>query len=465
MNFSILDFGASGDGLSLDTEALQAAIDEAASRGGGRVVIPAGRTYLTGSFEVKPNVELHLELGATLLASANYDDYTQNHNIAELTGGLVDEFVLPQRSLMVGYRAHGFKITGKGILDGNADGFIETRGEYIHQMRSPVDGKSQYLERPFTIFLIDSQNISLTEFTLKDPAFWAIRTTGCHDLVIDGIQILTDLMVPNADGIDIDRCQRVRISNCYLKTADDCISLKSCSGTASFGDVSDVLIENCELITTSGAITLGTESVGDIKNVLVRNCEVKRSHRGFAVRAREGGVIHDVVFEDSTLETRAFSPMWWGHGEALHVTAFAWNTAEHLHDGNPERLLPGKVRNITFRNLQVDSEAGILNWAASADLADGIRYENIQLSIGARSKWPPRIDLRPNDIQPMVERAHNAFEAVRVSNLSVENLSIAWDSDSRKDYGLAIYELDCINYQQGRVSEISVESERKADYS
>jgi len=284
-------------------------------------------------------------------------------------------------------------------------------------------------------------------------------------LVIDGIQILTDLMVPNADGIDIDRCQRVRISNCYLKTADDCISLKSCSGTASFGDVSDVLIENCELITTSGAITLGTESVGDIKNVLVRNCEVKRSHRGFAVRAREGGVIHDVVFEDSTLETRAFSPMWWGHGEALHVTAFAWNTAEHLHDGNPERLLPGKVRNITFRNLQVDSEAGILNWAASADLADGIRYENIQLSIGAKSKWPPRIDLRPNDIQPMVERAHNAFEAVRVSNLSVENLSIAWDSDSRKHYGLAIYELDCLNYQQGRVSEISVKSERKADYS
>jgi polygalacturonase len=453
MKFSILDFGAVGDGVNLDTQAIQAAIDKAEKNGGGQVVVPAGNVFLTGSIQVKANVELHLEKGATLLGSSNYEHYSQNHNIKQLTRGLVDEYVLPQRALIVGFQAHGFKMTGEGTLSGNADGFIETRGQYIHEMRSPENGRSQYLERPFTIFLIDSQNVSLTDFSLTDPAFWAIRVTGCNDLVIDNIKILTDLMVPNADGIDIDRCQRVRIANCYLETADDCISLKSCSGTASFGDVSDILIENCVMISTSGAITLGTESVGDIKKVLVRNCEVKKSHRGFAVRSREGGTISDVVFENSKLQTRAFSPMWWGHGEALHVTAFAWNTKENLNEGNPERLLPGKVRNITFRNLEVDSEAGILNWAASADLVDGVSYENIQLSIGTRSKWPHRIDLRPNDLEPMIERPHNAFEAVRINNLSVDNLSVQWDLESREEYGQLIYQLDCPNYKQGLVLE------------
>jgi hypothetical protein len=263
-------------------------------------------------------------------------------------------------------------------------------------------------------------------------------------------------MVPNADGIDIDRCQRVRITNCDLVTADDCISLKSCAGTSQYGDVSDVVIENCRMVSTSGAITLGTESVGDILRVRVSDCVVARSHRGFAVRAREGGTISDVVFENSKLETRAFSPMWWGHGEALHVTAFAWSSAEHLDDGNPERLLEGKVTNITFRNLEVQSEAGILNWAAQPSLLSGIRYEDIKLKIGSSSKWPHRIDLRPNDIQPTVERPHNAFEAVNVSNVVIAGLDIEWEESSRQNYGVAVFTQNTSGFLQSQVTESSI---------
>jgi hypothetical protein len=411
---------------------------------------------LCGSFQLKENVELHLESGSTLLASGNYDDYT--HNISELTGGAVNETVLPQRAFIVGYRAHNASITGQGTINGNADGFILERGQYIHSMRAPEGGRSQYLERPFTVFIIESQNLILKEFTLSDPAFWAIRTTGCNDLLIDGIKIDTDLMVPNADGIDIDRCQRVRITNCELITADDCISLKSCAGTSQYGDVSDVLIENCKMVTTSGAITLGTESVGDILRVRVTNCVVERSHRGFAVRAREGGTISDVVFENSKLETRTFSPMWWGHGEALHVTAFAWNEQGFLEEGNPERLLEGKVSNITFRDLEVHSEAGILNWAARPELVKDIRYENIKLKIGTRSKWPHRIDLRPNDISPVVERPHNAFEAVNVSTVSVTGLEIEWEDNSRPSYGDSLFTQNAPGFIANQVTEIAEEN-------
>lgn len=456
MNLKITDFGAIGDGNTLDTAAIQAAIDQAHASGGGKVVVPTSKTFLSGSIELRENVELHVEAGATLLASSDYNDYT--HNISQLTGGLVTETVLPQRSFIVGYLAHNSSITGSGNISGNADGFILERGRYIHTMRAPEGGKSQYLERPFTIFMIESQNLLLTEFTLLDPAFWAIRTTGCNDLTIDAIRILTDLMVPNADGIDIDRCQRVRITDCDLVTADDCISLKSCAGTSQYGDVSDVVIENCRMVSTSGAITLGTESVGDILRVRVSDCVITRSHRGFAVRAREGGTISDVVFENSKLETRAFSPMWWGHGEALHVTAFAWSAAEHLGDGNPERLLEGSVRNITFRNLEVQSEAGILNWAAHQSLVSDVRYEDIKLKIGSNSKWPHRIDLRPNDIEPTVERPHNAFEAVNVSNVVIAGLDIEWQESSRQNYGVAVFTQNTSGFVQSQVTETSITS-------
>ena len=193
------------------------------------------------------------------------------------------------------------------------------------------------------------------------------------------------------------------------------------------------------MTSTSGAITLGTESVGDIKNVLVNNCIVKDSHRGFAVRAREGGTISNVRFSNSLVHTRTFSDMWWGHGEALHVTAFAWNDPGKIGDGNPERAFEGFVREIRFENLTIDSEAGILNWAARPELIEDIQYSGIKMKIGTRSKWDHRIDLRPNDIQNFVERAHNAVEAVNCTGVRFEGCEVIWDKSSREKYGELVH--------------------------
>lgn len=438
MDISIELRGAIGDGLTLNSSVIQGAIDEVSASGGGRVTVPKG-TYLSGSLQIKSGVELYLAEGAVLLASSDYGDYSSAHSIVAITEGSVDECVLPQRAFIAGFKAHHASITGPGTIDGNSDNFIEERGRYIHTMRGPVGGKSQYLERPFTIFIIESDELILKDFTLRDPAFWAIRITGCDHSAIEGIKILTDLMVPNADGIDIDRCSHVLIKDCTLITADDCISLKSCAGTAQYGDVSYITIDNCYMKTTSGAITLGTESVGDIHHVLVENCTIEDSHRGFAVRAREGGTISQCTFKNSSVKTRAFSPMWWGHGEALHVTAFAWNDPGKVGDGNPERALEGFVREIRFENLTIDSEAGILNWAARPELIEDIQYSGIKMKIGTRSKWDHRIDLRPNDIQNFVERAHNAVEAVNCTGVRFEGCEVIWDKSSREKYGELVH--------------------------
>ena len=235
MQISILQSGAINDGLTNNAKHIQAAINEVAANGGGKVIIPAGGSFLSGSFELLPKVELHLESGALLIASGDYADYTPEHFIDNLTEGEVNEVVLPKRAFIVGFRAHGASITGLGTISGNADAFISNRGEYIHQMRGPIGGRDQYLERPYTLFLIESYGVTMTGVTVADPAFWALRFTGCNNLYINGIRILSDLMIPNGDGIDIDRCQDVRITNSHFETADDCISLKSCAGTSQYG--------------------------------------------------------------------------------------------------------------------------------------------------------------------------------------------------------------------------------------
>jgi polygalacturonase len=435
-DFLITQFGAVNDGKTLNTKAINEAI-EAASLVGGRVVVPTGGIYLSGSILLKGSVELHLELNSCLKASGDYEDYLIEHQIPEITDQSVVEDVLPQRAFISAFESNGVAITGEGTIDGSADDFIEERGKYIHSMRGPTGGKSQYLERPFTIFLIGCEAVEIKDITIKDPAFWALRLTGCNNSNITNISIITDLMVPNADGIDIDRCQNVQITKCNLVTADDCISLKSCCGTSQYGAVSNIYISDCFMTSTSGAITLGTESVGIIEKVIVTNCTVKDSHRGFAVRAREGGLITDVVFKDSLVETRAFSDSWWGHGEALHVTAFSWDDPDKewkLEYGNKERQLEGKVEGIKFTNLKVVSEAAVLVWGAHLGLIKDIEFNHISLTMKKTSKWPARIDLRPNAIQDFIFGDSAAITLRNAERVNLINFEVNWDANTKNQY-------------------------------
>ena len=439
-DFLITDFGAVGDGTTLNTEAIDKAIS-AASSVGGRVVIPAGGTFLSGSILLRGSIELHLEEGSHLKASDRYEDYLPKHQIPKISGGSVVEEVLPQRSFISAYEAHRLSITGKGVIDGNADGFIAERGKYIHSMRGPVGGRSQYLERPFTLFLIGCDALEIKDITIKDPAFWALRLTGCNNSTISGISILTDLMVPNADGIDIDRCQNVQITKCILETADDCISLKSCCGTSQYGAVKNIYIAQCFMKSTSGAITLGTESVGPIENIIVTDCVVKASHRGFAVRAREGGTISNVLFENSVVETRAFSESWWGHGEALHVTAFSWDDPNKEWDsafGNIERQLEGKIDGVKFVNIRTESESAILVWGGHSELIKNIEFNRISLTMKKSSRWAPRIDLRPNPIIDFVRDKPTAFMLRNAEDVAIVNTHIQWDPKTRFEYSRAV---------------------------
>jgi len=189
---------------------------------------------------------------------------------------------------------------------------------------------------------------------------------------------------------------------------------------------------------TSGAITLGTEACGDIRNVQVSYCTVEDSHRGFAVRPREGGTVSNVIFSNCTVKTRAFSEMWWGHGEALHVTASSWDGTQEKNPGNPERLLEGRVDGVRFVNLEVHSEAAILVWASRQELIKNIEFDQIEIHMDQSSKWPARIDLRPNGIVDFIREPHSALTLLNAESISITDSKIYWLESTQRNYKSAV---------------------------
>ena len=127
--------------------------------------------------------------------------------------------------------------------------------------------------------------------------------------------------------------------------------------------------------------------------------------------------------------------MWWGHGEALHVTAFSWDDPVKGTDGNIERTYEGKVRDISFRNIRVTTEASTVVWAAHPELIKDVTFENIEQEMLNQSKWPHRIDLRPNGIIDVVRRKHNAFDVMNSTNVTIRNSRVTWAESTREMYG------------------------------
>ena len=230
----VLTYGAVGDGQTNDAHAIQAAIDACHAAGGG-TVLPAGRTYLSGSLELRGQTEFRVERGATLLASPNYADYRPEHFSDIISGGLIDtDSELSRRAWLTAFEAHDLSITGGGVIDGHGRAFILADLGGICQMRGP-QGEEQYQARPYSLNLIGCQRLDMGGLTIRDGAYWTLRLMGCQDVTISHLRLHNDLRIPNNDGIDLDRCKRVRISDCDIVAGDDAICLKACRSTAATG--------------------------------------------------------------------------------------------------------------------------------------------------------------------------------------------------------------------------------------
>lgn len=385
MDYNVLEFGAVGDGVTVDTAAIQAAVDACCSAGGGRVVLPGGHTYRSGALLLGSNLELHLEMGAVLKGSDALSDYLLPGSAFTPGQMEVPSYInceyngAPTHYFLYARDCENLAITGLGRIDGNEEIFYGT------VTRWHIDG-SFYPRAPL-LFLENVNCLTIRDVTLCNSAFWTVHMVGCRDVLIEGIRILNNLRMANCDGIDPDHCQNVRIANCHIRCADDCIVFKNTAAAMQYGPCENITVTGCTLTSTSAAIKFGSESEALFRDILVENCVITRTNRGISLQLRDKGSIENVMFRNLIIETRLFRKgVYWGAAEPIAITVLR----------RREDTRVGTVRDICFSNISCRSENGILLYSEAPEGIRGLRFRDVSVQLRRQTEHPAGFcDLRP----------------------------------------------------------------------
>ena len=292
-SLDITEFGAVADTTYLSTSAIQQAIDECSKSGGGRVVVPTG-DFKTGSLQLKSNVHLYLEEGATLYGSTSIEDYipiTSNY-ISLRTG-------IPTIQLIYADSVENVSITGFGTIDGRGKAFPK------------LSWNDEGITRPHLLRIIRGKDVTVRGITLKNSGCWMQHYLACDRLRIDGITVFNRNNYNN-DALDLDGCHDVTVSNMIADSDDDAITLKSTSPRL----CEDIVISNCVVSSHCNAIKLGTETNGGFRNIIIRGIAVKPSadqtsqffgypgglgHSAISLEIVDGGCMRNVDISDITI--------------------------------------------------------------------------------------------------------------------------------------------------------------------
>jgi len=268
-------FGAVANGTTLDTKAIQTAIDECHQAGGGTVILQNGK-FLSGTLVLKSNVVLYIRSGAVLLGSKNLEDYPRT--ICEYRS-YTDNYT--NKSLIYAEKAENISVIGSGTIDGQGKAF-----------------KGPYKVRPYLIRIIQCKNVTFRDVTLRNSPMWGLHYLACDNVVTDSITIHSRVN-RNNDGIDIDSCQGVCIANCQISSGDDAIVLKSTSDRP----CKNITITNCILSSNCNALKMGTESNGGFQNISISNCTFYDTRlAGIALQLVDGGILDRVTISNINME-------------------------------------------------------------------------------------------------------------------------------------------------------------------
>jgi len=253
--FNVLEYGAIGDGKSLDTDAIQKAIDEASKVGNAaQVLVPGGHQYLIGTLVLKSDIDFHLQGDAELLVSISREDYSG-------------------KAAVIANGANKLTISGTGSINGRAL-------EFMSRYDKPNEWWIPKKWRPRLFILTRCTDLRVLDITINKAPSWSLHMLGCENVLVDGIKIHNNLDVPNCDGIDPDHCRNVEIRNCRISCGDDAIVVKATRKEEDYGPSANIHVHDCELETQDSGLKIGTETTQDIYNVLFERCTIKTSCRG-----------------------------------------------------------------------------------------------------------------------------------------------------------------------------------------
>ena len=386
--YDITRFGAVGDGVTNDAAAIQQAIDRCTAEGGGVVLVPRGRTFVSGPVQLKSNVELHVEATAVLKAHPDEGIYHLSAFGANEGEGMM---------WLYADGAENISITGKGTIHGNGIAFMGAELDDSYELK-PV---TTFDPRPHVLTLIGVRNLTIRDVTICEGAYWTVHLVGCDEAVIDGINLLNNLKIRNGDGIDLDHSKNVRISNCHITSGDDCICLKNRREFEQYGSCHDIVVTNCVMTSRSCAIKIGSENMDSIYNVLFDNCVITASNRGLGIQNRDEGTVTDVIFSNILLDCRLWSDVWWGKAEPIYVTSYPRANGNHK-DANwrfPKGQIEGRcgeVSRIYFNQIIATAENGCFIGGDTPDKVRQIYLNNVKLHLRPSSRYATGVyDKRP----------------------------------------------------------------------
>jgi len=372
--YNIVDFGAKSGGQVNNSEAFKKAIETCTKNGGGKVVVPSGK-FLTGPIHLDNNVNLHLEDGAEILFSTKSSDYPLVLTSFEGTE------LMNHSPLVYAHNKKNIAITGKGILNGQADnenwwywcgakqyGWSEGKenqndpknrirlvesGEQNVPVEQRIYGEGSYLRPSFVEFF------SCTDALIKDvkiinAPFWVIHPMKSTNITVDGVTV--ESHGPNNDGCDPEYSKNVIIKNCTFNTGDDCIAIKSGKdgdGRRVAMKSENIIVQDCIMLDGHGGVVMGSEMTGGIKNVFVENCKMDSPNLDRAIRiksnSRRGGIVENVFVRN--LEVGQVKEA------VLRINMFY-----NVYGNQTGNFIP-QVKNVILENVKVKNGGKFGVWA------------------------------------------------------------------------------------------------------
>ena len=400
--YNIKDFGAVPDNKTINSKAIQRAIDRAAAEGGGTVFLPPGN-YLSGTIRMRDNVTLYLENGCTLWGSTDLGDYDPEH-----------------RHLIYAVEAKNVVIRGQGAINGNGPRFWDN-GRLERWLNGEIP-----LPRTGDMLRFDRcRNVVLENIDVNYGAFWNIGLGRCDRVTIRAVTMRNGVYEkdgPNTDGINLWDCTRVQISDCDIITGDDCIVV--------LGKSRDVTITNCKLQTSETALM-----ISGVRNLTFSNSTIHDSGCGIGFRVWTDIVVDGVMINNVVMSV---SEKFKGGGTAIYMWSFPLYVEKAVPKDTPLPP-PGVLKNVTISNVTASANGLVCVNGAEKGYVEGLTLENIKLLMygGKTCRFnenPPY----PFPIYGFHGTSPYSLFFRHVTDLNLRNVQVKWNTPEKQDWGAAL---------------------------
>lgn len=461
---SVADFGGVGDAITLNTEAFESAIEHLVEQGGGRVVVPEG-VWFTGPIVLKDNIELHLDENAILLFSNNTADYP----LQEVTFEGLNTWRC--QSPISAHHVKNVAITGKGIIDGNGDawravkrgkmapddwrklvrsgGILSEDGESWYPSESykfgATSGADQNVStwattredfeqmhdflRPVMIQIHYCENVLLEGVTFQNSPAWNIHPAMCTNLIVNDIFVRCPWYAQNGDGIDIESCRNVVVTNSVFDVGDDGICIKSGKDEAGRKrgiPCENIIVDNCAVFHGHGGFVVGSEMSGGVNNVWVSNCKFSGTDVGLRFKSTRGrgGVVKNIFIQTIAMNNIATEPLLFDlfYGGKSASEALADGDEAELTDLAPKPVdeTTPQFRDIFIRDVWCNGARRAMLFNGLPEMnVENVRLENVAIraDLGAQINESTDVVLRNVKVFPL---QGEALMINNVRNLKVE---------------------------------------------